>query len=84
MTFQLDNHRASGCQQTNRQMQGEGVVCSLTLQLADRWREAFLLQTLRQTGRGPHSHCARLYIWKQLVLMGTLARLLLYGAAQFC
>lgn len=41
--------------QTNRQIWGKGVGCSLTLQLADKWGEAL---RSRQTGRGPVSHCA--------------------------
>lgn len=35
-----------------------GVGCTLTLQLAGSWGEAFSFQTHSQTGRGPASHCA--------------------------
>lgn len=42
--------------QTDRQTWDEGVGCSLTLQLIDRWGEAFVPDV--QTGRGCFSHCA--------------------------
>lgn len=59
--------------QTNRQIWGKGVGCSLTLQLADKWGEALRSRHTDRQGGVQLATVQKLHIWKQLEQMGTQA-----------